>query len=143
MDTTLPDTESCEEGAQGQEFWRISQSDSTTLTVRFSTQRLVITELQSRIDELKVSFSGETCRVVFDLAEVNELCGPWGSHFALLVHWAQEQAARVSVSMIGLHGQPLGVAWIFRQSCVLRQLLAASIVTKEASTDETMHLSAA
>jgi hypothetical protein len=104
---------------------------------------LVITELQARIDELNASFSGETCRVVFDLAEVDELCGPWGSHFALLVHWMKKQAAGISVGITGLHGQPLGVAWIFRQSWVLRQLLAASIATKEASTNETTHLSAA
>ncbi len=52
--------------------------------------------------------------LAFDFGQVEELAGPWGVHFAMLINLSRRLQKRVIVT--SLQGQPAKVARLFRQS---------------------------
>ena len=56
----------------------------------------------------------------FDFAEVRELSGAWGLHFAILIDFARRSGLRTTVT--GLQGQPAAMAWMFRHSLEVQAL---------------------
>ena len=57
----------------------------------------------------------------FDLSKVVELAGPWGVHFAILIEFSHRKEIQVSAG--GLREQPLALAWLFRNTSELFDLL--------------------
>ena len=92
-----------------------------TLTVRPRSARLGVRDLQQVVDRLQEAGCRSFDLVHFDLSRVEELVGPWGAHFAMLIRLAQ--GVRGKVRMTGLQGQPASLAWLFRYSREVRALL--------------------
>ena len=93
-----------------------------TLTVSPQRRRLGITELHDLAERMLESGGAAFSRISFDFSRVDELVGPWGGHFAVLIRLARRLGG--TVSMTGLHRQPAAVAWLFRHSPEIGALLA-------------------
>lgn len=92
-----------------------------TLSIRPLMSRLSFEELQDVIDQLRNDGLPAVSRIRFDFSKITELVGPWGLHFAILIRFANE--IDIPVEVIGLHGQPAALAWLFRRSPQIRLLL--------------------
>ncbi len=92
-----------------------------TLTVRPQSSRLEASGFQRVVKRLAEAKCASFDMVCFDFSRVEELAGPWGVHFALLIGLGDDLRGRIRV--LGLHGQPAALAWVFRQSHQVRPLL--------------------
>ncbi len=89
-----------------------------TITPRVRTLGLRdMLDMFAALDEAAMS---ELKYVAFDFSEVEEFTGPWGVHFAMLIHLSRRLSCRVLAT--SLHGQPAKVARLFRQSEDIRTL---------------------
>ncbi len=93
-----------------------------TLTVNPRRGRLGITELHDLAERLLESGGAVFRWICFDFSHVDELVGPWGGHFAVLIRLDRGLGGKVSMS--GLHHQPAAVAWLFRHSPEIGALLS-------------------
>jgi hypothetical protein len=94
------------------------------LTIRPRMPRLPLSNLVEAAERLIACRPASFACVRFDLSMVEELEGPWGSHFAVLIHLAQILPCRVQMER--LHAQPAALAWVFRSSPDVRRLFAAA-----------------
>jgi len=101
--------------------WELVPASDNTLTVRFLTAHLHSNDLKDLMARLRGPRFRGLSDICFDLAPVEELVGPWGVHFALLIKLARDMSMHVHLN--GLHGQPAALAWIFRSSPEVRVLL--------------------
>ena len=90
------------------------------LVVRLLAGTLEADVLQKVVQQLEDASPRLFTRMYFDFSQVVELAGPWGVHFAILIHLARQVESRVSLGE--LHGQPEALAWLFRHSAELRAL---------------------
>jgi hypothetical protein len=91
-----------------------------TLHLRCKLDCLDSADLSPALDAL---LGAAACfsQIEFDFASTTRFDGPWGSHFAMLIRFHEQ--CRIPVHVSGLRSQPGGVAWIYRRSSRLRQLL--------------------
>ncbi|MFQ5491487.1 MAG: hypothetical protein ACE5GE_12265 [Phycisphaerae bacterium] len=91
------------------------------LVVRLKERHLRWTSLEEVVNYIRDNELRGYCRIRFDFSRVNELIGPWGVHFAILIRL--EHQAGVPVMVSGLTGQPADLARLFRSSPHVRALL--------------------
>ncbi len=96
------------------------------LTVRPLSTKLGIDELQHVVSRLREAGCDAFDSIRFDFSRVQQLVGPWGTHFASLV--LLKQGVHSSVHLEGLQKQPSSMAWLFRHSKEVQQLLMGTRV---------------
>jgi hypothetical protein len=113
--------------------WELIPEDNNTLIIRFLTERLCFDDLRDLIGNLRTSKFGVFVHIYFDFTLVQEFVGPWGIHFALLIGLARNIPVRIN--MIGLPGKPAALAWLFRGSPEVRDLLAKRLSGSKGTPD--------
>lgn len=84
------------------------------LIVRPRQVRLISGDLVAIIRELEACEPRWGRYVCFDFSRVEELCGAWSIHFAVLIDFARRSGVRTLVT--GLSGQPAAAAALLRHS---------------------------
>ncbi len=102
-----------------------------TLIIRPVTASLDVEDFRMVIRQVRDANSRSFSRIEFDFSRVQELVGPWGVHFAMLLQLAEQ--LNLPVFLSGLHGQPAALAWIFRNSPEVRALLRKQGLRDEVS----------
>lgn len=93
------------------------------LRVGLPAGALYATQLQLIMESLLDRPDIASSLILFDFSAVCELAGLWSVHLALLINLSNRVGCKVRVT--GLHGQPLDVAWLYRNSPEVRALLGA------------------
>ena len=99
----------------------VAQAEGT-LVVRPVLAILGIEQFQHMLFRIEDAKPRSFDRIHFDFSAVRELAGPWGAHFAMLIHFAMTLDVRVSLD--GLQRQPAAIARLFRRCPQIRALLS-------------------
>lgn len=94
--------------------------DSSSLAIQPRVRALRLRDMLDIIAALDEREMGRLRYVAFDFSCVEELDGPWGVHFALLINLSRRLKRRVIVT--SLRGQPAKVARLFRKSSDIQAL---------------------
>ena len=112
----------CSADTDWMDMFEMETAADGILIVRPVSAVLTVDSLQKLVRHLDRVSAGVLKRIHFDLSNVTELAGPWGVHFAILIEFSSRRGIRVSAG--GLKGQPLALAWLFRNTAELVELLA-------------------
>lgn len=115
--------------------------ESSNLVIRTLGAGLGVSDLQRVADRVREAGCEPFVAIRFDLSRVEQLVGPWGAHFAVLIRLAEDVGRKVR--LIGLHGQPASVAWLFRHSPAVRDLICGTDAHIERPAKRTTLLNAA
>ncbi|GEM_PF-2520072 len=94
-------------------------SDGSTI-IHLWEPAIAVHQFEAVITAALTQESGSCPRqLVFDFGSVTELVAPWSLIFALLIRLSRQKQVRIR----GLHGQPLGAAWINRHNAEVRRMM--------------------
>jgi hypothetical protein len=116
-------TQELNTGNRKRSFYVTRHPEEGTLLITFKTFNLDITPLQNLITRLANRPMTKVRRILFDLSTVEDLRGPWCSHFAAMALLAGKFKGKIDIRIIGLKGRPLAIASAFNRSTVIKDLL--------------------
>jgi hypothetical protein len=105
-----------------------------TLLVRPRRARLKVSDFLLLADRLHRTRRESLDMICFDFSNVTKLTGPWGVHFAILLHLAQDFGGRVR--MVGLRGQSAALAWVLGRSPAVKSLLSEDPMSSDTFVEE-------
>lgn len=118
LNASMPRAVTCRPGGFEMRWTGAATAEVAVLKQGLDCETLaaIVKDVQAR------ALSDRTASVEFDFSRVEQLQGPWGVHFAMLIDLGQRSGLKVSLR--GLRRQPLQLVRLFRHTPEVRGLLA-------------------